>query len=92
MFPHMAERVKEVFCVHAQLPSCVCLFATSWTVAHQSPLSIGFSSQEFWTVWCHFLLQGIFPTLELNLSLLHLLHWQVDSLPSSYLGILEEAL
>ena len=25
---------------------------------------------------CHFLLQGIFPTQESNLGLLHLLHWQ----------------
>ena len=30
-------------------------------------------------VGCHFLLQGIFPTQGLNLGLLHLLHWQVDS-------------
>ena len=30
---------------------------------------------------CHFLLQGIFPTRGLNTRLLHLLHWQVDSLP-----------
>ena len=30
---------------------------------------------------CHFLLQGIFPTQQWNLNLLHLLHWQVvDSL------------
>ena len=28
-------------------------------------------------VGCHFLLQGIFPTFQ---QLLHLLHWQVDSL------------
>ena len=35
---------------------------------------------------CHFLLQGIFPTQELNLSFLRLLHWQVDSLPLSHLG------
>ena len=32
-------------------------------------------------VGCHFQLQGIFPTQGLNLCLLHLLHWQVDSLP-----------
>ena len=31
---------------------------------------------------CPFLLQGIFPTQELNLSLLH---WQVDFLPLSHL-------
>ena len=35
---------------------CVCyslnhaqLFATPWTVAHQSPLSMGFSRQEYWS-------------------------------------------
>ena len=31
-------------------------------------------------VGCHFLLQGIFPTQGLNPQLLHLLHWQMDSL------------
>jgi len=31
-------------------------------------------------VGCHFLLQGIFPTQELNLSLLCLLHQEADSL------------
>ena len=35
---------------------------------------------------CHFLLQGIFPTQGLNLHLLHLQHWQADSLPLSLLG------
>ena len=34
-------------------------------------------------VGCHFLLQGFFPTQEINL---HLLHWQVDSLPLSHQG------
>ena len=33
-----------------------------------------------------FLLQGIFPTQVLNSSLVHLLHWQVDSLRLRYLG------
>ena len=32
---------------------------------------------------CHFLLQGVFPTQGLNLSLLH---WQVDSLLLCHLG------
>ena len=31
-------------------------------------------------VGCYFLLQGTFPTQGLNLHLLHLLHWQADSL------------
>ena len=44
---------------------------------------------------CQFLLQGIFPTQGLNLHLLRLLHWQLDSLPlhhleSSQSCILEE--
>ena len=25
------------------------LFATSWTVAHEAPLSMGFSRQEYWS-------------------------------------------
>ena len=37
-------------------------------------------------VGCHALLQGIFPTKESNLSLLHLLHWQAGSLPLVPLG------
>ena len=37
-------------------------------------------------VGCYFLLQGIFPTQGSNLGLLHLLHWQADSLPLSHQG------
>ena len=37
-------------------------------------------------VGCHAVLQGIFLTQGLNLSLLRLLHWQVDSLPLVLLG------
>ena len=29
--------------------SRVRLFATSWTVAHQAPLSMGFARQEYWS-------------------------------------------
>ena len=35
---------------------------------------------------CHFLFQGIFLTQGSNLSLLHLLQWQADSLPLVPLG------
>ena len=31
-----------------KLLSCVRLFATPWTVAHQAPPSMGFSRQEYW--------------------------------------------
>ena len=37
-------------------------------------------------VGCYALLQGIFPTQGLNPRLLHLLHWQADSLPLGHLG------
>ena len=57
----------------------------AWTVVDHSPLSMEFSRQEYWKDR-HFLLQGIFPTQGLNLCLLHLLHWQVNSLPLHHLG------
>ena len=57
-------------CVCVHLPSCVQLFATPGTLAHQALLSIGFSRQEY-GVGCHYLLQGIFQIKELNLDLLH---------------------
>ena len=36
-------------CVHASCFSRVRLFATPWTAAHQAPLSMGFSRQEYWS-------------------------------------------
>ena len=30
------------------IPQCVQFFATPWIVAHQAPLSKGFSKQEYW--------------------------------------------
>ena len=36
-------------CVHAQSLQLCHLFATPWTVAHQAPLSMGFSRQEYWS-------------------------------------------
>ena len=64
--------------------SHVQLVAVSRT-AHQASLSVEFSRQEYWS-GCHFLLPGNFLTQGLNLHLLHLLHWQVDSLPLRHLG------
>ena len=34
--------------MYVHLLSCVQLFVTSWTIAHQAPLFMGFSSQEYW--------------------------------------------
>ena len=66
------------------LRACVCvcgvcvlshawLFATPWTVAHLSPLSMGFSRQEYWSGGCHFFFHRIFPTQGSNLCLFRLL-------------------
>ena len=60
--------------------SCVQLFVTTRTVAHQAPLSMGFPRQES-GVGCHSLLQGIFPTRGSNPPLLSLLHWEAVPLP-----------
>ena len=51
-------------------------FATPWTVAHQTPPSLEFLRQEYWS-GCHFFLQGDFlhPGIE------PLSPWQADSLP-----------
>ena len=43
---------------------------TPWTVAHQAPLSMEFSRQEYQS-GCLFLLQGIFLTQGSNPDLLH---------------------
>ena len=46
---------------------------TPWTVAHQAPLSMGFSRQEYWLPCPP---PGIFLTQGSNPSLLHLLYWK----------------
>ena len=35
--------------LHVWVLSCVQLFATAWTAACQSPLSVGFSQQGYWS-------------------------------------------
>ena len=42
-FSPVAPSVKSVSC------SLVSDSATAWTVAHQAPLSVGFSRQEYWS-------------------------------------------
>ena len=36
------------FSIVTLMLSCAQLFTTPWTVAHQAPLSVGFSRQEYW--------------------------------------------
>ena len=56
--------------VKCQSLSRVQLFATPQSAAHQTPLSMGFSRQEYWSGLPSLLL-GIFPTQGSSLSLLH---------------------
>ena len=59
--------------------SCVQLFSTLWTVAHQFPLSMGFSRQEYWSgLSCP--PPGDLPSQGSDLGLLCLLHWDAGSL------------
>ena len=61
--------------------SCLTL-VTLWIVACQTPLSMGFSRQEYWSGLL-FPFPGDLPTQESNP---HLLHWQAGSLAMSHLG------
>ena len=54
----------------SQSHSAVSDSATPWTVAHQAPVSMGFSRQEYCN-GCPFLLQGIFLAKGLNPGIQH---------------------
>ena len=71
--------------LHMRVLGHVQLSATPWTVAHQAPLSMGFPRQEHWSE-LPLPTPGDLPTHGLNLRLLCLLYWQVDSLPLHHLG------
>ena len=77
------------FCLNKSISkfSCVCAQScpTSKTIAHQVPLSIRFPRQKYWN-GLPFPSPGIFPTQGSNPHLLHLLHWQADSLLLSHQG------
>ena len=60
------------------------VFTHAWLSA-RIPSPWNFSGKNT-RVGCHFFFQGIFPTQGLNSCLLHLLHWQVDSLPLNHPG------
>ena len=67
--------------------SHVWLFATLWTVAHQTPLSVGFSRQEYWSgLPCSPL--GILPDPGIEPASPVTPELQVDSLPLSHRGSL----
>ena len=70
-------------CARARARSVASNSATLWIAARQTPLSMGFFRQEYWN-GSPFTPPGNLPDQGLNL---HLLHWQVDSLPVSGFSI-----
>ena len=60
--------------------SCVQPFATLWTIAHQAPLSMGFSRQEYWSgVSCP--PPGDLPSPGIERTCVsNFLHWQAGFL------------
>ena len=68
-----------VCCVLFQSLSCVQPFVTTWTRAHQAPLAMGFSRQEYWSElpWPPpgtFSTQGSHPGLLHCRQILHLVY------------------
>ena len=72
-------------CVCFQLLSCMTLFSTPWTVAHQAPPSMGFSWQEYWSE-LPFPPPGDLPDSGIEPVSLVFPALQADSLPLSHQG------
>ena len=73
----------------APLPGNSCpTLCDPWTVACQAPIYGIFQARIL--VWVAMPFWGVggavFPTQVLDLLLLHLLHWEADSLPANHLG------
>ena len=64
---------------------CLTLLRFPWTVAHQAPLSIGFSKQEYWS-GLPFLPPGDLPNPEIEPTSPASPALQVDSLPTDSSG------
>ena len=63
----MQTHINMCMCTCAQSLSCVKLFVTSWTVAHQAPLSMKSSRQEYWG-GLPFSISGDLPDQEIELT------------------------
>ena len=84
-------RLKKCMCL------CVCVRALSYSVMSDFLQRPGLQAVRFLCPWnfpgkntgvgFHFLFQRVFSTQGSNLCLLHLLHWQMDSLPLAPPGI-----
>ena len=65
----MHESEKWKWKVEVKSLSHVQLLATSWTAAHQAPLPMGFSRQEYWS-GCHCLLFSFWDSSNVNVNIL----------------------
>ena len=83
--PIVETNTSYVFqgCVRASLFSHVQLFATSWTVVHQTLLSMGFPRQEYWNGLSFFFSRGSSRPRDQTQKLLP---WQAYSLLLSCQG------
>ena len=57
------ERLQKTVAVVVELLSHAQLFRDAMDYSPPSFLSVGFPRQGYWSEFCHFLLQGIFPRL-----------------------------
>ena len=72
----------NIYYLHAQVLSCVWLFCDPMDCGWPDSFVHGIFPGKNIGMGCHFLLQGTFLTQGSNVYLLHLLHWQADSLPA----------
>ena len=79
MHLNLDSETLQIVCVLSCF-SHVRLFATLWTVAHQAPLSMGFSRQEYWSR-LPFASPGDLPDPGIKPASLTSLHWQGGSSP-----------
>ena len=76
-YPHPCPPAAVSLCAKS-LQSC--LTATLWIMAHQAPLSMAFSRQEYWSGLL-FPPPGDHPNPEIKPASLTSPHWQAGSLP-----------
>ena len=99
IYTYISNLIKEHTHIYICVLVCVCVCVCVCSAAHSCLTlwdSMDYRLPDFSVhgifpgrhtgMGCHFLLQGILPTWGLNQRLLHLLHWQVNSLPLHHLG------
>ena len=78
---------RALWCMRARMLSCSVMTDSlrPHRLALQTPLSMEIQGKNA-GMGSHFFLQGLLPTQRSNSCLLHLLHWQADSLSLSHPG------